>query len=168
MKVSDLPANRSQRWRSHAFQNACCLLLRDYGLSDVRPASKDEAGDLAGLPGWVLTARNHQNLEPSTSIDEVVRATRSAPGAPVPAAILARRSHALEESYVLLRLADFADVVARLADAPGAPLSARVRSRPVEQPATSDDRTGPPVSGTTSTSGTASGRRGTVARPDEQ
>jgi hypothetical protein len=134
MNADDLPPQNSNRWRSRAYGSAVALLLRDWGMHDVRVASRSEAGDLAGLPGWVLTARSPRNVEISTSLDEVARTARSVIGAPLPAAILARRGRCLEESYVVMELADFADVVARLHRTTGAPLSTRIRHHDACEP----------------------------------
>jgi hypothetical protein len=132
VNVDDLPPQGSNRWRSHAYRSAVALMLRDWGLHDVRPARSGESGDLVGLPGWVVTARNHRNVELSTSVDEVVRLASSVPGAPLSAAIIARRGREIAESYALLRLADFADVVALVHGVAGPSLAARVRLRAVE------------------------------------
>jgi hypothetical protein len=132
MNVDDLPPQSSNRWRSHAYRSAVALMLRDWGLHGVRFAESDEAGDLAGVPGWVLTARNHRNVELSTSLDEVVRLASSVPGAPLPAAIIARRGREVAESYALLRLSDFSDVVALLHGVAGPSLAARIRLRAIQ------------------------------------
>ncbi|MGY1602377.1 hypothetical protein [Geodermatophilus sp. SYSU D00815] len=130
--VDDLPGSRSQRWRSHSFMNAVALLLRDWGLHDARPARKDEAGDLAGVPGFTMTARNVANIELSTSLDAVVAEAKAAPGDPMAAAIIARRGREVSDAYAVLRLSDLADLMAQAIGTDGAPLSARVRPRPVE------------------------------------
>jgi hypothetical protein len=131
VNVDDLPTCTGNRWRSDAFRSAVALRLRDLGLNDLRLSTSDEAGDLA-VPGWVLTARNPAALDLSTSLDEVVRAARAEPHAPLAVAILARRGRTVDESHAVMRLCDLADVVARVAGSSGAPLSARVRPRPVE------------------------------------
>lgn len=125
--VSD---RRGNRWRSHAYQMEVCLFLRDWGFLDARVSRRDEPGDLAGVPGYVLTARAPEKVELSGSLDTVVRTAAEGSHRATGAAVLARRGRPLDESYVVLQLRDFADLVARCAGQPGAPLSARIRPRP--------------------------------------
>jgi hypothetical protein len=120
---------RGNRWRSHAYQAEVSLFLRDWGFLDARPSRRDDPGDLAGVPGCVLTVRAPERVELSASLDAVVRAAQASHRA-TGAAILARRGRPVDESYVVLQLSDFADMAARCAGQPSAPISARIRPRP--------------------------------------
>ena len=86
---------------------------------------------MTGVPGYVLTARAHENVELSSSLDAVVRAAAQVSPHATGAAVLARRGRPVDESYVVLQLRDFADLVGRSAGQPGARLSARIRPRPI-------------------------------------
>jgi len=136
--ATDPPQRHAGRWQSSAFQNAVALLLRDWGLHDVRPAprlaarrplppSPDDSGDLVGVAGWSLTARSRADLSLSESLDTVTSMAAEA-GMPNAAAILARRGRDVPESYVVMTLRQFADVLVQLHDLPGPSVATRVRN----------------------------------------
>jgi hypothetical protein len=124
-----LSERRGNRWRSHAYQAEVCLFLRDWGFLDARTSRRQEPGDLAGVPGYVLTVRAPEKVDLSSSLDAVVQAAAQAPHSATGAAVFARRGRPVDESYVVIQLSDFADLMARCDGQPGGSLSDRIRPR---------------------------------------
>lgn len=110
----------SNKGRSYAFRNDVLLLLHEHGFrSATKPGEprglspNDKVrGDILGLP--VTTAvRCSKTLDLSNSLNEAQREAE-AEGNDVFVSILARRSHPVEESFVVTSLDVWLSVLARL------------------------------------------------------
>lgn len=70
----------------------------------------DDRGDLTGIPGFTIEAKNHQKITLATFVDETAREAHNA-GTPWYATIIKRRSRPPADAYVVMPLHIFADLI---------------------------------------------------------
>lgn len=104
--------------KGSAFEREVVRVLREHGHPSAaraygagRPA---DVGDVAGVPGFVVECKAHRALDLAGWADEVGREAASAGPGVVPVVVAKPRGRSAEESYAVLRLADLADLLARL------------------------------------------------------
>ena len=71
----------------------------------------NDKGDVAGIPNWVIEAKNVTISGLGQAMNEAKREARNA-GARYYAAVLNRRSHDLERSYAVVELWELAELIA--------------------------------------------------------
>ena len=89
--------------------------LREHGHRYVERAygagRPQDVGDVDGLPGWCLEAKNQKAMDLAGWCDEAAReALERPPGRPW-AVVAKRRNKPVSEAYVVLSLATFADLL---------------------------------------------------------
>ena len=73
-------------------------------------AGTQDRGDIAGIPGVMLEAKNCKQLSLSQWMDEV-RVQKKNAGAQVGAAVVKRRNHQTGRAYVVMEFDDFLDLI---------------------------------------------------------
>lgn len=104
-------SNPSKR-KGTAWETAVCGYLNERGLIVERRAlagAKDK-GDIAGVPGWALECKAEKTISLAAYVDEANTEAVHA-GVPRGAAIVKRRQRGTAQSYVVMDLATFADVL---------------------------------------------------------
>src|SRR5580698_1111493 len=105
-------ANPSKR-KGSAWESAVVEYLKvsgfPYAERRVQRGSVD-AGDIAGVPGFMGECKAEKTITLSAYMDEV-RVQKQNAHAAVGAAIIKRRSHSVERAYVVLELKDFLDLL---------------------------------------------------------
>lgn len=71
----------------------------------------NDRGDLAGIPDWVIEAKNVTVAQLGQTMNEAKREAANA-GCRFFAAVINRRSHALERSYAVVELEQLAELIA--------------------------------------------------------
>lgn len=87
--------------------------LRDSGFPYVERRAlegKNDRGDISGIPGVVIEAKNAKRVELAQWVDEMV-AEKANAKAQVGAVVFPRRSHRTGRAYVVLELDDFLEMV---------------------------------------------------------
>jgi len=104
---------RAMRARGAAFEREVVRVLRAAGLVHAERSygagRPDDRGDIDGLPGYVVECKAHRALDLAGWMDEARR--EAARSGSVPVVVVKRRGKPAEESYVVLRLADWARVL---------------------------------------------------------
>lgn len=92
--------------KGSAFERDVCQYLRDtLGLPVERRVIGGtlDRGDVAGIPGWVLEAKNCRALDLSGWMDEALREA-ACDGAPFYAVVHKRRMKGVQQAYVTMPL----------------------------------------------------------------
>lgn len=71
----------------------------------------DDRGDIDGIPGWVIEAKNHRRFALAEWMSELEAETRNA-RATHGALVIKRRQHPVGQSYVVMTLDTFAELLA--------------------------------------------------------
>ncbi len=102
--------------KGSAFEREVAAFLREHGHPYAERAygagRPQDVGDIDGLPGFVIEAKAHRSLDLASFVDEAVSEAHNAGTGAVPVVVAKRRGNAVGESYVVLRLADFAALMA--------------------------------------------------------
>lgn len=104
-----------QRRKGSDFEREIVSYLKDHGFPFAERAygagRPDDRGDIDGIPGWVIEAKNHRTLE----FDKwVLEAATEAAAARVKwwAVIAKRRGKPVADAYVVMPLSQFAELLA--------------------------------------------------------
>jgi Holliday junction resolvase len=104
---------RAMRARGAAFEREVVRVLRAAGLVHAERSygagRPDDRGDIDGLPGFTIECKACRALDLAGWLDEARR--EAARSGSVPVVVAKRRGRPAEESYVVLRLADWARVL---------------------------------------------------------
>jgi hypothetical protein len=127
--VSDSETRAGNRSRAVGFRDAALAVLHERGVLAARRCPLDglDAGQvffhddasIEGLP-WVLTAHRQKTMNLSLSLD-AAQARAEEGGCELFANLHSRRGHRTEDSYVVMPLHVFADVLRRLHPEAGTP-----------------------------------------------
>ena len=80
---------------------------RSYGAGRPR-----DVGDVAGIPGFVIEVKACRCFDLAGWLDEATREAANAGEGAVGVVVAKRRGHGPEDAYAVLRLADFAELLA--------------------------------------------------------
>lgn len=69
-----------------------------------------DRGDVSGIPGVVVEAKNAKAIDLAGWVDEMVKEKANA-GAAIGAVVFPRRNHATERAYVVMELEQFAEMI---------------------------------------------------------
>ena len=109
---------RAMKAKGSAFERDMVAVLREHGHPHAVRAygagRPRDVGDIAGLAGFVVEAKCHRSLDLAGWCDEAAREARHAGAGTVPVVVAKRRGHGAADAYAVLRLADLADLIARL------------------------------------------------------
>ena len=102
--------------RGDAFEREVAAFLCEHGHPYAERAygagRPQDVGDIDGLPGFVIECKAHRSLDLAAFLDEAVSEAHNAGTDAVPVVVAKRRGKPTGESYVVMRLADFAALVA--------------------------------------------------------
>lgn len=109
------PVPASNRTITLRYRDQVLKHLRSRGLVVGRPllpasGPHMDSGEIDGINNWTVIARRQQRLDLSECAD-LAKDRAAKAGTPYVATVLHRRSHETQESYVLLSLAVFADLL---------------------------------------------------------
>ena len=107
---------RAMKAKGSAFEREVVRVLHDHGLALAarsygagRPCG---VGDISGVPGFALEVKACRRLDLAGWADEAAREAANVGPGTVPVAVVKRRGHPPEDAYAVLRLVDFAEMVA--------------------------------------------------------
>lgn len=69
-----------------------------------------DKGDIAGVPGWVLEAKDCKTITLSSFVDEAMIEKENA-GSPFGAAVVKRRGKNVSQAYVVMPLEQFVELI---------------------------------------------------------
>jgi Holliday junction resolvase len=120
----------AEKRKGDAFEREVVRVLNEHGHPYAERALQlgrhDDRGDIAGIPGFYLDAKNHARLQLATWVDEaraeVLALNRDAIARLglfhhnvvhplVPVVVVKRRGKGAEHAYAVLELATFAEVI---------------------------------------------------------
>ena len=96
-----------------AFESAVVAHLKSSGFPYAERralAGSADKGDIAGVPGVMLEAKNCKQLSLSAWMDEV-RVQKKNAGAQVGVAVVKRRNHQTGRAYVVMEFDDFLELI---------------------------------------------------------
>lgn len=97
------------------YENDICVYLRSQGHNQAArtPAGATaDRGDINGIPNWTLEAKNRRDLATAIAAGlDQAHAARTVTGTRWAAAIVKRPRRPIEDSYVIVALADFAELI---------------------------------------------------------
>jgi hypothetical protein len=108
----NLMANPSKR-KGSTFERQVADYLRDNGFPYAErrvTEGANDRGDIAGVPGVVIEAKNCKRLDLGTWVVEMLREQKTA-GAEIGAIVHKRRNHGVEAAYVTMTLRQFVDLI---------------------------------------------------------
>jgi hypothetical protein len=106
---------RAMKAKGSAFERAVVVVLlarghryaeRAYGAG--RPG---DVGDIDGLPGFAIECKAHRSLDLAGFMDEAIAEAANAGSSVTPVVVAKRRGKPTEDSYVVMRLSDWAELV---------------------------------------------------------
>lgn len=102
--------------KGSSFEREVACFLREHGHPYAERAygagRPQDVGDIDGLPGYVIECKAHRSLDLAAFVDEAVSEAHNAGTGVVPVVVAKRRGNAVGESYVVMRLEDWARLVA--------------------------------------------------------
>ena len=114
---------RAMKAKGSAFEREIVAALRARGHPYVERAygagRPRDVGDIDGLPGFAIECKAARRLELAAWADEAAGEAANAGDGVVPVVVVKRRGKPAESAYVVMRLADWAELVAD-AGTPGA------------------------------------------------
>lgn len=111
-KKVDKMANPNKR-KGSSWEKAVADYLQLCGFTGVERRAQEgsnDRGDIAGIDGWVLEAKNERRIELAQYMEEAKREAANA-DARFYAAVVKRRRKPVNEAYVVMPLSVFADVL---------------------------------------------------------
>lgn len=101
------------RAKGTAFESACRdVLKRWFPHCERAPLwGGADRGDLLGVPGFVIQCRNTKTMDLAGALDDA-RKQAAHNGGGIPVAIVKRRGKHVRQAYVVMELADWAELVA--------------------------------------------------------
>lgn len=99
--------------KGSAFETAVVAYLVENGFPYAERRVKrgmNDAGDISGIPGFMGECKNEKRIDLAGYMKEVA-AQKANARAQVGAAIIKRRNHGVERSYVCMELKDFLDLL---------------------------------------------------------
>ena len=109
---------RAMKAKGSAFEREVVRVLRDHGHPHAERSygagRPRDVGDVAGLAGFVVEMKACRSFDLAGWLDEAAREAANAGEGVVGVVVAKRRGHGPEDAYVVLRLADFAELTARL------------------------------------------------------
>ncbi len=104
---------RAMKAKGSQWERDVVKVLRNAGHQFVERAygagRHDDRGDIDGLPGFVIEAKNCGRIELGPWMDEAVR--EASHGACIPVVVIKRRNRAATDGFVVMRLSDWAELV---------------------------------------------------------
>lgn len=104
-----------ERRTGDGWERAIVAYLREHGFPFAERAygagRPDDVGDIAGLPGWCLEAKAHKTMDLAGWADEAAKEAENA-RCPWWAVIAKRRNRPAGDAYVVMSLAQFAELLA--------------------------------------------------------
>ncbi len=104
------------RRKGSTWERAVVAYLRDNGHPFVERSygagRPDDCGDVDGLPGWVIEAKNHRQIDLAGWCDEAAREAQNVPHGARWAVVVKRRQKPPGDAYVVLPLSAFARLLA--------------------------------------------------------
>lgn len=108
-----------ERRKGNGFEIEIVKYLRLHGFPYAERAygagRPDDCGDIDGIPGWVIEAKNHKSLDLAGWANEAAAEAQNA-RASWWAVIAKRRNRPTSDAYVVMDLAQFADLLAEVED----------------------------------------------------
>jgi hypothetical protein len=105
-----------ERRKGSTFELAIVAYLRDHGHPHAERAygagRPDDRGDIDGLAGWTLEAKNHKTMDLAGWCDEARAEASNGPGSHWWAVIAKRRNRPVSDAYVVMPLSQFAELMA--------------------------------------------------------
>lgn len=105
-------SNPSKR-KGTAHESAVVRFLNDHGHPHAERralAGSADRGDIAGVPGVMIECKAEKSIDLAGYMDQVRVQTTNA-GAQLGVAIVKRRNHGIERSYVVMELEQFVEVI---------------------------------------------------------
>ena len=102
--------------RGSTFEQAVCEYLAAHGQPYAERRARRgrrDAGDVAGVPGWVLEVKAEKRMSVAGAVDVAERERLNA-GVPYAASVLKRRMRPTSEAYVVMPLHRFATLLDEL------------------------------------------------------
>lgn len=99
----------ASRRKGTAFETAVVNFLREAGYESAERRAlngRNDKGDVAGLPGWVLECKAEKTIDLAGYMGEACREAQNA-NATSYAAVVKRRGKGVSEAYVVMPLAVF-------------------------------------------------------------
>lgn len=110
------------RRKGSTWERAVVAFLRNHGHRFVERSygagRPHDVGDIDGLPGWCIEAKNCRAMDLAGWCDEAAREAANVPQGARWAVVAKRRNRGVSEAYVVLSLATFAELVAEEGDRP--------------------------------------------------
>lgn len=114
----------ASRQKGTSFETAVVRWLQDHGFPNVERRAlrgKRDAGDIAGLPGWVLECKATKVIDLAGACDEARRESLLASAWPVEnivppmwSVVVKRRNRNVSDAYVVMPLYQFTEVLKEL------------------------------------------------------
>jgi hypothetical protein len=105
---------RSMKAKGSAFERDVCSYLKDHGHPFVERSygagRPDDRGDIDGIPGWCLELKNCRALDLAGWVTEATAEAEHARSHHW-AVVAKRRNRPVSESYVVMSLSQFAELV---------------------------------------------------------
>lgn len=104
-----------QRRKGSVFENEIVKFLRDHGFPFAERAygagRPDDVGDINGIAGWCIEAKNHKSMDLAGWANEAAAEATNA-RCRWWAVIAKRRNKPISDAYVVMSLAQFAELMA--------------------------------------------------------
>lgn len=101
--------------KGSAFEREVAAFLREHGHPNAGRAygagRHDDHGDIAGVGGFVIECKAQRSIDLAGFVDEAVREATGTLAIPV--VVAKRRGHPTGDAYAVVRLSDWADLLAR-------------------------------------------------------
>lgn len=107
---------RAMKAKGSQFERSVAAYLREHGHAHAERSygagRPDDRGDLDGLPRFCVEVKAHRALDLAAFVDEATAEAAHCPTGTMPVVIAKRRGRPTAESYVVMRLSDWAQLVA--------------------------------------------------------
>jgi hypothetical protein len=114
--VSAAKNGRAMKAKGSAFEREVVRVLHEHGHPHAERSygagRPRDVGDVAGVPGFVVEAKACRALDLAGWLDEATREAANAGEGVVPVVVAKRRGRPAEDAYAVLRLVDFAELLA--------------------------------------------------------
>ena len=107
---------RAMKAKGSAFEREVVRVLHEHGHPHAARAygagRPRDVGDISGVPGFAVEVKACRSIDLSGWLDEAAREAANVGPSVLPVVVAKRRGHPPEDAYAVLRLSDFAELVA--------------------------------------------------------
>jgi hypothetical protein len=119
--VTPATNGRAMKAKGSTFEREVVRVLHEHGHPRAERAygagRPRDVGDVSGIPGFAVEVKACRSLDLAGWCDEATREALNVGAGAVGVVVAKRRGRPAEDAYVVVRLADFAELAARLPEA---------------------------------------------------